>query len=143
MTTSIPYGRPPVFSSIQVSTVSSSAGSLKRTQPRTPRPPARLTAAATCSDGVKPTMGCSMPSRSQSGVRTVMTLRGPLCGSGGSRGMLGDVRTRPAVISLTGHGPADGVHEPDGPRHLVAGQLAVHVSLQRGGVRGSTGAKRD
>ena len=48
--------------SIQARTASSSAGSLKRTQPSTPRPPARLIAAATCSDGVKPTIGCSMPS---------------------------------------------------------------------------------
>ena len=68
MTTSMPYGRPPVFRSIQSRTVSSSAGSLNRTQPSTPRPPARLIAAATCSDGVNPTTGCSMPSRSQRGV---------------------------------------------------------------------------
>ena len=67
MTTSMPYGRPPVLASIQSRAASSSAGSLNRTQPSTPRPPARLTAAATCSDGLNPTMGCSMPSRSHSG----------------------------------------------------------------------------
>ena len=72
MTTSTPYGRPSVFASIQSRTASSSAGSLNRTQPSTPMPPARLIAAATCSDGVKPTIGCSMPSRSHTGVRTVM-----------------------------------------------------------------------
>ena len=35
---------------------------------------ARLIAAATCSDGLKPTIGCSMPSRSHSGVRTVLLM---------------------------------------------------------------------
>src|SRR6266581_5215944 len=162
MTTSMPYGRPPVLLSIQSRTLSSSAGSLKRTQPSTPRPPARLTAAATCSEGVKPTMGCSMPSRSQSGVRTsrgvwggrppgagrVMALRGPLCWSricltrsGG--GMFGDVLARPAVVGLAGYGPADRFHEPDGARHLVTGELPAHMSLQRGHIRGGTGAKLD
>ena len=39
---------------------------------------ARLIAAATCSDGVKPTIGYSMPSRSQSGVRSGMA-QPPAC----------------------------------------------------------------
>ena len=57
ITTSTPYGLPSVFSSIQLSTVSSSSGSLNRTQPSTPSPPALLTAAATFSDGVKTKIG--------------------------------------------------------------------------------------
>ena len=44
--------------------------SLNRTQPSTPSPPARETAAATCSEGVKAKIGCSMPKRSQRVVRT-------------------------------------------------------------------------
>ena len=70
MTMSTPYGLPSVFSSIQVRTASSSSASLNRTQPSTPSPPARLIAAATCSDGVKPKIGWVMPNWSQSGVRT-------------------------------------------------------------------------
>jgi hypothetical protein len=62
ITTSTPYGRPSVLASSQVNAASRSAGSLNRTQPSTPSPPARLIAAATRSDGVKPTIGCSMPS---------------------------------------------------------------------------------
>ena len=68
MTTSTPYGLPSVFSSIQFRTRSSSSGSLNRTQPSTPRPPALLTAAATFSDGVKAKIGYSMPKRSHSSV---------------------------------------------------------------------------
>ena len=66
MTTSTPYGLPSVLSSIQSSALSSSSASLKRTQPRTPRPPARDTAAATCSDGVNAKIGYSMPKASHS-----------------------------------------------------------------------------
>ena len=47
-------------------TRSSSSVSLKRTQPSTPRPPARETAAATCSEGVKAKIGYSIPNSSQS-----------------------------------------------------------------------------
>ena len=57
ITTSTPYGLPSVFSSIQVRIRSSSSESLKRTPPRTPSPPARETAAATCSLGVKAKIG--------------------------------------------------------------------------------------
>ncbi|SHV42964.1 Uncharacterised protein [Mycobacteroides abscessus subsp. abscessus] len=57
ITISTPYGLPSVFSSIQFRTASSSSGSLNRTQPSTPIPPARLIAAATFSDGVKPNIG--------------------------------------------------------------------------------------
>src|SRR5580693_7240350 len=39
--------------------------------PSTPSPPARESAAATSGDGVKPTMGSSMPSSSQIRVRMV------------------------------------------------------------------------
>src|SRR5580704_6283334 len=143
MTTSMPYGRPSVWLSIQVSAASRSAGSLKRTQPSTPRPPARLTAAATCSDGVKPTMGCSMRSWSQRGVRTVMASRRLLRRSRSGGGMFGDVLTCPAVVGLTGYGTADRIHEPDGTRHLVSGELAAHMSLQSGHIRGGTRAKLD
>ncbi len=57
MTMSTPYGLPSVLSSSQVRTRSSSSGSLNRTQPSTPRPPAFETAAATCSDGVNAKIG--------------------------------------------------------------------------------------
>ena len=57
MTMSTPYGLPSVLSSSQVRTRSSSSVSLNRTQPSTPRPPARETAAATCSDGVNAKIG--------------------------------------------------------------------------------------
>src|SRR5581483_1655783 len=49
----------------------------------------------------------------------------------------------PAVVGLAGNGPPDRVHEPDGARRLVAGQQAVHVGLQRGGIGGRTGAELD
>ena len=57
MTMSTPYGLPSVLSSIQASTDSSSSAWLNRTQPSTPIPPARVTAAATFSDGVKTKIG--------------------------------------------------------------------------------------
>ena len=57
ITMSTPYGLPSVLSSSQVRTRSSSSVSLNRTQPRTPSPPARDTAAATCSDGVNAKIG--------------------------------------------------------------------------------------
>ena len=57
MTMSTPYGLPSVFSSSQVSVRSSSSVSLNRTQPSTPSPPARETAAATCSEGVNAKIG--------------------------------------------------------------------------------------
>ena len=75
MTTSTPYGLPSVLSSIQSRALSSSSASLKRTQPRTPRPPARDTAAATCSDGVNAKIGYSMPKASQRAVRIRPSLR--------------------------------------------------------------------
>ena len=68
ITTSTPYGLPSVFSSIHRSVVSSSSGSLNRTQPSTPMPPARLTAAAAFSEGVKAKIGYWMPNRSHSSV---------------------------------------------------------------------------
>lgn len=46
MTTSTPYGLPSTWSSIHLSSVSSSSG-LKPSAPSTPIPPARLTAATT------------------------------------------------------------------------------------------------
>jgi len=57
MTTSTPYGLPSVLWSIQESTESRSSEELKRTQPSTPMPPARVTAAATFSEGVKTKIG--------------------------------------------------------------------------------------
>ena len=134
MTTSMPYGRPSVFRSIQSRTASSSAGSLKRTQPSTPRPPARLTAAATCSDGVKPTMGCSMPSRSHRGVRTVL-FTGPLTGGCPARARWAPAYSRAQrVVGLAGHRAPDRAGEPDAARDLVAGDVAADVLLQRGRV---------
>ena len=115
MTTLMPYGRPPVLASIQSRARSSSAGSLKRTQPSTPRPPARLTAAATCSDGVKPTMGCSMPRGSHSAVRRWAVLR---------RAVLRWAVLRWAVLrraagvligACSGRGPAGGRRRTGGP----------------------------
>jgi len=72
---STPYGLPSVCSSIQPSTVSRSSASLNRTQPSMPSPPARLTAAATFSEGVKTKIGYSMPKRSQSSVRIYFSRR--------------------------------------------------------------------
>ena len=69
ITMSTPYGLPSVLSSSQVRTRSSSSVSLNRTQPSTPSPPARDTAAATCSDGVKAKIGYSIPNSSHRGVR--------------------------------------------------------------------------
>src|SRR6201997_5027518 len=57
--------------------------------------------------------------------------------------MFSDVPARPAVVGLTGHGTADRLHEPDGARHLVPGELAAHMGLQRGQVRYGTRAKLD
>ena len=57
ITMSTPYGLPSVLSSSQVRVRSSSSVSLNRTQPSTPRPPARETAAATCSEGVNAKIG--------------------------------------------------------------------------------------
>src|SRR5216683_6347199 len=138
MTTSMPYGRPPVFSSIQVRTVSRSAGSLKRTQPSTPSPPARLIAAATCSDGLKPTMGCSTPSRSHSAVRTLTgpRSRGRARGVAQARLVVGGVLARPGVVGLAGHRPPDGFGQPDAAGDLVPGDLAARVLLQRSEVGG-------
>ena len=57
ITMSTPYGKPRVLSSIHCSVASSSSGWLNRTQPSTPMPPARVTAAATFSDGVNAKIG--------------------------------------------------------------------------------------
>ncbi len=116
ITTSTPYGRPSVLASIQASAASSSSASLYRTQPSTPRPPALLIAAATCSDGVKPTIGCSMPNRSQSGVRSAIGSAAPLGGSGvraGFRRVVHPASARvgeppgPGVVGLAARRPAD------------------------------------
>ena len=88
ITTSTPYGLPSVLSSSQSSTSSSSSASLNRTQPSTPSPPARETAAATCSDGVKAKIGYSMPNRSHSAVRIVILPRPPECSGWLSLGRL-------------------------------------------------------
>ncbi len=69
ITTSTPYGLESVFSSSQVNVLSRSSASLKRTHPKTPSPPARDTAAATFSEGVKAKIGYSMPNSSQMSVR--------------------------------------------------------------------------
>src|SRR5215469_652943 len=147
ITTSMPYGRPSVLLSIQSSTLSSSAASLNRTQPSTPSPPARLIAAATCSDGVKPTIGCSMPSRSQIGVCTAipssrrwlaLSRRVPSLpvgswewsGRARSRELLLGVVVRPAIIGLAGQRPRDLPDEPDRPRHLVAGDLSPQMRFK-------------
>src|SRR5215472_15676176 len=132
ITTSTPYGRPPVLASIQSSTLSSSAASLKRTQPSTPSPPARLIAAATCSDGVNPKIGCSMPSCSHSAVRMAVSSG---CGSRaalfrGRSDLLLCVPTRPRVVGLARRCPADLLHQPDRPRHLVPGDLAAKVGIE-------------
>src|SRR5215472_3819610 len=134
ITTSTPYGRPPVFASIHRRTASRSAGSLKRTQPSTPSPPARLIAAATCSDGLKPTMGCSMPSRSHSVVRTVLLT--PFSLRHRVSRVAGRVAVRPPVVGLPGRPTADGLDEPDAARRLVAGDLATDVGLDRRQVGG-------
>src|SRR5690349_3251633 len=60
-------------SSIHCSSISSCSG-LKPTAPRTPKPPALLTATTTSRQWVKAKIGNSMPSSSQMGVRMV----GPL-----------------------------------------------------------------
>src|SRR4051812_41086534 len=130
ITMSTPYGLPSVLASIHANAWSRSAASLNRTQPSTPKPPARLIAAATCSDGVNPTIGCSMPSRSHNGVRM---LGGPFR----------RVPVRPGVVGFADRGPADLVDQPDGPRHLVAGDLAADVRLQVGRVGGTPGAGLD
>src|SRR5438270_9863621 len=65
MTTSTPYGLPSTCSSIQFSSNSSWSGENARA-PRTPMPPARLTAAATSRQWVKAKIGNSMPNISQS-----------------------------------------------------------------------------
>src|SRR5215469_7806998 len=147
ITTSTPYGRPLVLASIQSSTLSSSAASLNRTQPSTPSPPDRLIAAATCSDGVNPTIGCSMPSRSQIGVcmaapsgRSWLALGPRPSGlpaiAGGTSSwvsagqLLLRVAVRPAVVGLARRRPADALDQPDRPGHLVAGDLSAQVRVQ-------------
>src|SRR5438094_2724112 len=70
ITTSTPYGFPPTCSSIQRSSTSSASGDGKASAPRTPRPPALLTAATTSRQWLKAKIGNSMPKVSQRRVRT-------------------------------------------------------------------------
>src|SRR5215467_12468992 len=184
---------------MQSSTAARSPGALTPTAPSTPRPPARLIAAATCSEGVNPTVGCSMPSGGHSDViiylppsravgpggpplvvpearkraeqeagprrRDTATAPGAAscrrradrhCAafgpapaaapenlrrladgvSSGVRGMAGGVPVRPRVVGLARGSAADGVHEPDAARHLVAGDLLADLCLDRGQVGG-------
>src|SRR5689334_13594645 len=118
ITMSTPYGLPSVFASIHVNARSRSSASLNRTHPSTPSPPARLIAAATCSDGVKPKIGCSMPNWSHRLVR--MFLHVSAC---------------PLIIGFPAGGPADLVDQPQRPRHLVARERLAHVSVQFGQCR--------
>src|SRR5690606_18054939 len=67
MTMSTPYGRSPMCSSIQFSSISSSSG-VNPTAPRTPKPPALATATTTSRQWVNAKIGNSMPSSSQMGV---------------------------------------------------------------------------
>src|SRR5688572_25988852 len=97
------------------SAASRSAGSLNRTQPSTPSPPALLIAAATCSDGVNPKIGCWMPSRSQSESDTDI-------GCPPSWFVLLGVRLRPAVVGFAARRSAHLVDEPDAAWRLVAGE---------------------
>src|SRR5687768_14357718 len=64
-----------MLSSIQSSSVASCSG-LKPTAPRTPKPPALLTAATTSRQWVKAKMGNSIPRRSQSSVCMLPMIRG-------------------------------------------------------------------
>src|SRR5687767_7388698 len=118
MTMSTPYGLPSVFSSIHVKARSRSSASLNLTHPRTPSPPARLIAAATCSDGVKPKIGCSMPSSSHRLVRMIL-----------------HVATGPLVVGFAARRPADLADQPERPRHLVARERLTHMSVQFGQLR--------
>src|SRR5438445_949360 len=79
ITTSTPYGFPPTCSSIQRSSTSSCSGEGNASAPRTPRPPARLTAVTTSRQWLKAKIGNSMPKVSQMRVRT----RAPLPSLGG------------------------------------------------------------
>ena len=65
---STPYPLSPTCSSIQSSSTSSCSGE-NTTAPRTPNPPALLTAATTSRQWLNAKIGNSMPRRSQSGVR--------------------------------------------------------------------------
>src|SRR5205814_9706942 len=98
-------------------------------------------AAATCSDGEKPTMGCSLPSSGHSEVRTIVISWppsrafgpaaaarqtadvSPVCLPRGSdwhgRWVGGGVAVRPVVVGLACRAPADRVDQPDAARHLV------------------------
>src|SRR2546422_4815350 len=78
ITMSTPYGLPPTCSSIQSSSIASCSGEKARA-PRTPRPPARLTAVTTSRQWLKAKIGNSMPKVSQMRVRT----RAPLPSLGG------------------------------------------------------------
>ncbi len=91
----------------------------------TPRPQARLIAAATCSEGLNPTIGYSMP-RSW----------GTAAFSWSVRRVIGGVAVRPAVVGLARGAAADGVHQPDAARHLVPGDLRADVLLNRGQIGG-------
>src|SRR5918996_490427 len=62
-----------MFSSIQLSSISSCSG-VNPTAPRTPKPPALLTATTTSRQWVKAKIGNSMPSSSQIGVRMSASL---------------------------------------------------------------------
>src|SRR5689334_16189410 len=99
-------------SSIQLSSTSSCSG-LKPTAPRTPKPPALLTATTTSRQWVKAKMGNSMPSSSQIWVRMV----GPLL-----------ARERLGRCEADGHG-LDAVDEVGVEPVGLAGQLDVGQAL--------------
>src|ERR1700712_1976550 len=138
ITMSTPYGLPSVFSSIHGSTVSRSSASLNRTQPSMPSPPARLTAAATFSDGVKTKIGYWMPNLSQSSV----LIASPLASLVPSRrrpSMLGMhvvcrplLRRvlRPAVVGLTRRRSLDLVHQPKAAWHFVSRDLLADEGVE-------------
>ena len=65
---STPYGLPLTCSSIQARSISSVRG-LWPVAPRTPKPPALVTAATTSRQWLKAKIGNSIPSRSQTSVR--------------------------------------------------------------------------
>src|SRR5581483_5747585 len=74
ITTSTPYGFPPTCASIQSSSTSSASAVGKASAPRTPSPPALLTAATTSRQWLNAKIGNSMPKVSQRRVRTARLL---------------------------------------------------------------------
>ena len=108
---------------------SSSSASLNRTQPSTPRPPARETAAATCSDGVNAKIGYSIPNSSQRAVRMLLSRS-----DGGSRWR--PSASRSAISLAAGYCALPvalrgiSVDEGERARQLVAGQVRAQVGAQ-------------